>query len=292
MGHSFTYNGTDFSTYGVTVTGRTVPGSASWDTPIRPVAGRHGGVAGVGYLSPLDISLPCLVEAASSTALQDNLDNIRASLAVTEDKLLSLDSISGRGWYSRAIGGYDVNMLGPTSCMIRLDFVAADPVGYASTVTSQTIDLSTDTTTTAYIPASTSSVVKGTAVTYPTIEVTRAEVLTEGFTWAYRVENADTGNIIRGCAGGGCAVTGDLRRFWRVNIDDEYLEYRNSTAGSWLDGMECVISNEAWPSLPPATRTEVSAYIYGSTAYSSGYYTPPLTYPGGTLDVTYYARYI
>ncbi|MCJ7828155.1 MAG: phage tail family protein [Dehalococcoidia bacterium] len=125
MANSLTFNGTDLSTYGLTVKSRSIPVEFQADS----VQVEDISYAGNSKIPPKSISLEVAVTGSSIANLKTNIDSILSILNIQIDAHLILDSLSDRYWEARfksLSGKYKGVMFEGT-----LDFICFDPLAYA-----------------------------------------------------------------------------------------------------------------------------------------------------------------
>jgi predicted phage tail component-like protein len=134
MANSFSFDGNDFSTYGLIVTGHNAPINQITDS----VQLQDKAYAGDSKIPAKTISLDIAITADDVDTLKTNLDTIKRLLNYQEDKHLILDSLSDRYWGARFNGfsGKIKNSLFTGA----MDFVCNDPYAYGAEVSNDYTD--------------------------------------------------------------------------------------------------------------------------------------------------------
>lgn len=123
MADAFTFDGTDMSGKGLTLMRHPRPLGGVQSTSFTD-GGIGGGRGDGGGTSHYTLTLPCIVEGASVSALQSNLDDIFRLTdpgEVSEAKL-TIDSISGRYFIAIREGTPEINHQNPTTALINIAF--------------------------------------------------------------------------------------------------------------------------------------------------------------------------
>ena len=169
MAWSLSYNNIDLSTYGLYAQRGAIPIDATAKRAAVSLAGRDGDLSSPTVWNARVFSIPCIVQAATPTALQTALDNIALALNEQEDCALKLDgAISDRYWQARYVGGGGPESLSPCTAAWTLNFVADDPHAYSTTESTATATLTAKAGGTSETKAAT---VGGSDFAYPDIEI-------------------------------------------------------------------------------------------------------------------------
>jgi len=132
VANAFTFDGTDFSTLGVTYL-TAVPGVLPSPKFARDSVGfRDLSVGGASTFPERTISIALHVHGTSASDLRDKLDSIALALSSREDAALSLDNWPSRYWMARVGSEVRPQPMGPLAAACEIEFVCADPFGYAS----------------------------------------------------------------------------------------------------------------------------------------------------------------
>lgn len=125
MAHSFTFNGTDLSTYGVLVKNYTLPLSLSAGT----IQLQSKAYAGTSQRLPGILTLDVMIFGATKAGLRTYEDTIRGVLAEQEDCELTVDMISGYYWNARCV---EMNgaRIAPETWAGTIIFACNDPLAY------------------------------------------------------------------------------------------------------------------------------------------------------------------
>lgn len=136
MANSFSFGGTDLSTFGVTVTEGNL--SILPDPKIETVeiSRGHGGYSSGTKLRSRRLVLPVGIVGDNFADLLSKLDSIRAVLAPSRgDQQIILDYQSTRYYLGRLESGITTPPAGTKGLLTELVFICADPLAYATTET-------------------------------------------------------------------------------------------------------------------------------------------------------------
>jgi predicted phage tail component-like protein len=169
MSFSINYNGTDLSTYGLTLKSEMDALAVALDynsvqLPDRSYVSRP-------QLPPKSLNFEVVVKATTSVLLQTYLDAIRRICAQLTDKPLILDVISDRFWEAR-FTGMSGQRIAPSVWEGTLSFVADDPLSYSTTQTSSDFSIDAD-------PKTITESVGGTFRAKPLYTLTAGEALND-----------------------------------------------------------------------------------------------------------------
>ncbi len=268
----FTFNSVDLGTYGLTV----LHGSDDQALPegrvdLIETGGEYGGVAqGVTY-APRRWTLECLVKGTTRDEFRGFLDTVMYTLRPTQgDKLYVAQGMSlltaalRRGRYCRVVGAIDLKVLSGLAARLSVGFVAADPLEYALSATTQnvTVDQSPES-----FNVAAAAVVAGTAVAVPVWTITNTDAATVG---VVTLNNVTRGESLQ--------WTGALAQNAKLRVDSQRCYIERSTDGgtNWTGVMSGLRLGDPFPGLTPGVQN--SCTLVGLAA--------------GTLGVSYYARWL
>ena len=160
---SFSFNGTDFSTFGVTMVRPFLPWLSPAAIRYSPLTMGDGGITATSDYGPRVFTIPCVIHADSFADLSSKLDAMAKVLSQREDQQLIFDMVPGRYWLAKPAGLPDLASLSHNIVDFEIVFFASDPHAYAVTGgTSGSISIP---------PGSPTVTPGGTIETYPIITV-------------------------------------------------------------------------------------------------------------------------
>lgn len=165
MANSLTFDGVDFTAYGITVLKPFFPFFSSIDASAIRLSIGDGSVSPPSKYNSRIFSVPCIVLGTSHANLLTKLDSIALNLGHREEANLSFDLLPGRYWVAKPVGLPSVSSLGSMVAELTLNFAAVDPHAYDDT--ENTVNSGT-------LPAGITVATGGTIESYPVIEATIA----------------------------------------------------------------------------------------------------------------------
>ena len=178
MANSLTFNSTDLSTYGVTIT-RIKDNQTSFKRDVTQLDTRAH--ASNGKREALKIDAEFILIGTSLADVQDKLAGIKRILTAVETGELVFDYRSGV-YFNAALDEIDGENLTQKCISGTISFLCADPYGYSTTETDQTDNITTD-------PKAVTVTAGGSAKTLPVFTLTAGESLSGPIS----VKNNDTG---------------------------------------------------------------------------------------------------
>lgn len=275
MANSLAFNGTDLSgtNYGVTLMEMPVPVLASPRVQTSQMALRHGGYARGGYSGILQIPCKVAVIGSSSSNLRAKLDNLNYLMAPENgDKSIKFDFISDRYWLGRLASPIAAPIIGDRSVVLDWTFLCADPIAYASSLTTQEVAVTTSPQT-VLVEADTSGAdtVDGNVITYPTFLFYHTAASGLAKTTAIRIKNESTGHEI------GVTMDIDPGEYLRINCETELIEHSDG-GSTWTNANAYRSATyRRFPYLLPQVQNELTLTVTGNAVLD--------------LDITYRARY-
>lgn len=266
MSTSLNYNGTSLASYGLTVLDSTPlpvwPGARLYR---KDVPQRHGGVGAGGKTESRRIQVSCIVEGSSISDLQSKLDTIKRLLNPDNgSKAFYLDAMSDRMWYGQLATRIEAQVIGAVAARLLLVFDCADPLAYATSLTTQTVTVSADPHS-FNVPAS--STVAGSVEALPVWTVRNTDAASAT---GVAVENTTRSETIS------VAYTVPTNAYVRIDTARELVEY-SADGTTWTPIMSAIITAPLyWPKLTPGVAN--ACKVHGLTA--------------GTLAISYRARYL
>jgi len=165
MANSFSFDGIDMSTYGLTVQSTNLP-DLSKDIPTIQLIDRA--YAGTATRTPKTLTINATVEGVSVSDLYNKLDSIKQYLDIGEAHFI-LDSLTDR-YYNAELTDISGNKVSNTVWGGMLTFLCADPLAYSTTETSSDYNITTD-------PKTIVETVGGTGYVNPVFTLTAGETL-------------------------------------------------------------------------------------------------------------------
>ena len=136
MSDSLSFDGTNLSTYGVSLVDSPIPIFAPPKIQTANIPQSHGVAVRGQYLQPRTISVDVVIEGSSFSDLLSKLDSIRALLSPSKgDKQIIFDHQNTRYYLGRLENDIEVPVLGAKAIVATLRFFCADPLGYKTTET-------------------------------------------------------------------------------------------------------------------------------------------------------------
>lgn len=136
MGNSLHFDGVDLAGYGLTVLDVELGLSAPPRDSAEAMAYRDGSIAGRRAFAAREIGIQALVEGASWSGLETNLDSIAKQFNRRDDAELYFDGhFSDRYWLARLANEAKISRLGIAAARVELVFAVSDPFGYSRTET-------------------------------------------------------------------------------------------------------------------------------------------------------------
>ncbi len=178
MANSLSFNGTDLSVYGITITQAKIHQTA-FNRDVTQLDTRA--FASHGKREARKISTEFVLVGSSLLDIHTRLASIKRLLTTVETGQLVFDFIHGI-YYNAALDEIDAENLTQTSMSGVISFICADPYGYSTTETDQTDNIDTD-------PTAVSITVGGSAIALPVYTLTAGESLSGPIS----VKNNDTG---------------------------------------------------------------------------------------------------
>lgn len=251
MAASFSFNGTDLSTYGLHCGYPLISKAQEISYAQLYRRARKIGVT----VPPIEIALECDVTAASHSALVTALDSIRAVLDTDEECNLAIDIISGRYWktYFKNIMPIEETAVSWTGMII---FLALDPAAYASSETDNDYNVDAD-------PDTIVEAAGGNYEIEPVFTLAAGENLTDV---TIILENDTTGE----------ALTWDGSMSNTDTLEIDVVNKVVKLEGDAEDGMAGLDPTSDFPRLEPNTNNSIIVTGFGSL---------------GSLNITYRNRY-
>jgi len=202
MANSLHFNDIDLSTYGLKVLRGPLPMLGQADVQTIGRLGQDGGTSRPSRWASRVLTVPCVIEAATYTAMQTALGNIATALAQAQDCALWFDHQTDRYWMARFVGPAAVTPLDGRFATVDLEFLASDPHAHAITPSQ-----ATDTIASGVSSDTSAFAVGGTWYAWPTVSLVASttssavaignETLDEKAQWnspgaAYDVQIGDT----------------------------------------------------------------------------------------------------
>ncbi len=252
MANSFSFNGTDMSTYGLTVRRSAHEWIPEAQTEAKRVPGSDLSVASPLEFGVRTIAMEVSIRGATAAALITRRDTILRILNERSGAALALDEEPGRYWLARLSGASEFTVFGGMYAVGTLSFIALDPHGYASTETAATSE---------WPRVSWELTVGGSARAYPEVVFTASGAAT-----VVIVDNSDTDERM--------SWTGSLASGEKVKFDCAAWKAYKYSGGEWALSMAGFEGR--FISLAPGQVNNVR--LIAPTA--------------GTLAVTYRTRYL
>jgi predicted phage tail component-like protein len=164
MANSFTFNGLDFSTLGVSAVRGDRPFFPAIQSQSSNLGLGDGVIYGPSRFNEQTIELDCVIRCSSIADLKTKKDAVRAALYQREDSQLILDTQPDRYWFAKLTGVSSYKFRTPTSGTFTLSFTSGDPYAYSVSEYSQSGTISYDGQ---YLTCT----VAGSAQTFPIITV-------------------------------------------------------------------------------------------------------------------------
>ena len=168
MAKSFSFNGIDLSTYGLTVRRHNLH-DFTQETEYYQL--KNKAVAGETIRPARQIVIDAVIEAADYAGLCSYMDSIRGVLGLPADAVLKMDSITDRYWMARCNALPEADN-GATYWEGTLTFTAGDPSAYDNSETTGNHTIDED-------PENFNEVVGGTAETWPVYTLTADDTASE-----------------------------------------------------------------------------------------------------------------
>lgn len=165
MANSFTFGGVDFGALGLTVMRGERPFFPGIERAAVSLGLGDGEAFGPSRYKGREITLECVVRAASYAALKTAKDTIAAALNLREDSALILDTQSDRYWLARLTESSGFRVQSPRLALLTLTFASGEPFAFSTSETTKSVSLTLE-------GQAVSCTVAGSAETWPTIAVT------------------------------------------------------------------------------------------------------------------------
>jgi len=215
------------------------------------------------------ISIPCVIRGTSEANLRTRLDNMLDLIMLGNvSGYLKLDTFDTRIWHGRFVGRSDEKRHGANNMLFTLSFQCEDMYSYATSLTTQTIAISSNPQT-FIVPGTSGTTVAGTADPTPVWVVKNTSGSTSG---ALTLANTTSSETINTTAG---IVNGAWIRF---DYDRQIVEWTDDGGVTWYasTAMALIGTNPNIPRLVHGVSNSVTL-----TGLASG-----------SVVLTYYARYI
>jgi hypothetical protein len=175
MANSFSFNNVDLggSSYEFTLYPWSRPFMPGGVVPMSAVPYRNGAFAHDRWFGGTGktFTLSGCVQTTTPTLVRTRLDNISRVLNEAEPKQLVLDYMSGRFLFAQVAGGMRSEKRGATAAHIEIDFVAADPHFYSTSLTTDAAQTNLDFDTPVAFNVASGAALGGSAIMEPTIYV-------------------------------------------------------------------------------------------------------------------------
>jgi len=259
---------TDFSgaAYNLTVVSDDNPLIPEFDIGVysNPQAHKQGMYTGTATERVFEI--PCVIRAASAATLRTQLDSTFGALGLgLSSGYLKLDTWPTRIWYGRFVGRSGEKRHGANNMLFTLTFRCEDMFAYATSLTTQTITISSDPQT-FMVPATSGTVVAGNVDPTPVWVIKNTS---GGDEYGLILANATTGETIN--------ISGLADAYWlKLDFDRQVVELSTDSGSTWAAYMTAVGTNANIPALSHSTQNSIT--LTGLSA--------------GSVVLTYYARYL
>jgi len=213
------------------------------------------------------IEIPCVIRGTSEANLRTRLDNMLDLIMLGNTSgYLKLDTFNTRIWYGRFVGRSSEKRHGGNNMLFTLSFQCEDMYSYATSLTTQTITISSDPQT-FIVPATSGTTVAGTADPTPVWVVKNTSGSASS---ALTLANATTSETIN-------TVSGIANGVWlKFDYPRQIVEASSDSGSTYASVMSAV-----------STSTNIPKLLHGSSN--------SVTLTGlsaGSVVLTYYARYI
>jgi predicted phage tail component-like protein len=169
MAEAFTFNGTDMSAYGLTVTDNNAD---DYSDNVEIIQTKNQGYVSGEYMPPRPLDLVSVVQGTSIADLKTKLRNIVSVLRTGTEENLILDDDTSKLYKARFKGKSKLDKWGNTIWQGTLSFICPDPLAYSTTETSSDFNIDAD-------PDTVIETVGGNAITRPVWTLTAGETLTD-----------------------------------------------------------------------------------------------------------------
>lgn len=260
---AFTFNGIEFSTYGLSVEKPfTHPGQTNQLIDAIGLPGTNKVIFGRRESAPVTVEFNCRIAASSTSALASNLDALSKALITTTDAALVYAVLySGRQWLARWDGQPLTLQSVNKTCVKTVIRFLAQPVMTGTSATAATHTISAN-------PTTISVTATGTVQAQPTWTLTNTGA-TQIASGQIEIWNTTTGETLR--------YDDVLPAGYRLRINSEAHTVHWSADGvTWTDATAKAVGSSSFITLNGGVANSIT--VFGFTS--------------ATLAISYYGRYL